>query len=176
MKKLPYEFYNRHVVEVAQDLLGKNLQVGPIKGIITEVEAYRGADDEASHAFRGPTPRSAIMFGEPGYSYVYFIYGMYHCLNIVTEEKNNPSAVLIRGLKLPDLYLNGPGKICKYLGITQNHNGMNLVSSEDMYLTEGIEVPQYHSTPRIGIKKSLDKKWRFIISNIDNLHIKSTAY
>jgi len=135
MLRLDNSFYNRHVVYVAKNLLGKTLVFGKVKGIITETEAYRGADDEASHAFSW-TPRSSIMFGPPGYSYIYFIYGMYHCLNIVTEEKNSPSAVLIRGLKLPDIHLNGPGKVCKYLGITREHNGINLVTDNNFYLTE----------------------------------------
>jgi len=164
MLKLPYEFYNRHVVDVAKDLLGKTLCVGDIQGIITEVEAYRSSDDEASHAFKGPTSRSAIMFGEPGFSYIYLIYGMYYCLNIVTEEKGSPSAVLIRGLKLPNLYLDGPGKICKYLGLNKSHNGINLVSDDQLYLTKGIEVQGCKATPRIGIKKALDKEWRFLIN------------
>ena len=105
------------------------------------------------------------MFGPPGYSYIYFIYGMYHCLNIVTEEKNSPSAVLIRGLKLPDIHLNGPGEICKYLGITREHNGINLVTDNNFYLTEGIiNAATYTSTARIGIKKAIDKQWRFLIN------------
>lgn len=164
MLKLDNSFYNRHVVEVAKNLLGKTMVFGKVKGIITETEAYRGADDEASHAFSW-TPRSSIMFGPPGYSYIYFIYGMYHCLNIVTEEKNSPSAVLIRGLKLPDIHLNGPGKICKYLGITREHNGINLVTDNNFYLTEGIiNAATYTSTARIGIKKAIDKQWRFLIN------------
>ena len=97
--KLCDDFYNRSVVEVAQDLLGKTLVFFNFRGVITETEAYRGADDEASHAFKGPTPRSSIMYGPPGYSYVYLIYGLYHCLNIVTEAEGNPAAVLIRGLQ-----------------------------------------------------------------------------
>ncbi len=164
MLKLDNNFYNRHVVEVAKDLLGKTIVFGKVKGVITETEAYRGADDEASHAFN-LTPRSSIMFGPSGYSYVYFIYGMYYCLNIVTEEKNSPSAVLIRGLKLPDINLNGPGKICKYLGITKEHNGINLVTDDNFYLTEGvINSVTYTSTARIGIKKAIDKQWRFLIN------------
>lgn len=165
--KLPYDFYNRDVVEVARDLLGKTLVFGNFKGIITETEAYRGTDDEASHAFKGITPRSQIMFGEPGYSYVYHIYGMYYCLNIVTEEKGTPSAVLIRGLNLPHIHLDGPGKLCKYLGITrEKHNGINLVSNDFFYLTEGINSVTYEATPRIGIKKATDKPWRFVATNI----------
>ena len=161
-QKLTQRFFNRHVAEVAKDLLGKILVFNGFKGIITETEAYRGQDDEASHAFKGSTPRSYIMFGEAAYSYVYLIYGMYYCLNIVTEGIGQPSAVLIRGLKLPDIHLNGPGKICKYLGITKEHNAVNLAASRDFYLTEGVNITDYQATPRIGIKKSTDKLWRFV--------------
>lgn len=166
MLKLPYEFYNRHVLDVAKDLLGKILYHKEFKGIITEVEAYRGLDDEASHAFKGPTSRSSIMFEEPGISYVYLIYGMYYCFNIVTEEKNSPSAVLIRGLKTPNLILNGPGKVCNYLKINKSHNNVNLVTDEQLYLTEGIEIKEYSTTPRIGIKKSIDRPWRFVAKDL----------
>ncbi|CAG7592563.1 MAG: DNA-3-methyladenine glycosylase [Candidatus Midichloria sp.] len=160
-KKLPYEFYNRHVVEVAKDLLGKKLVFGGIEGIITETEAYRGFDDEASHAFKGPTTRSRIMFGRAGYTYVYMIYGMYYCLNVTAEELGEAAAALIRGLKLPDLHLNGPGKLCKYLQITKLQNGIDLTNSSQMYIEEGVTVNQYNTTPRIGIKKAVDKPWRF---------------
>jgi DNA-3-methyladenine glycosylase len=162
MSKLPFEFYNRHVVEVAKDLLGKELHFGEYSGIITETEAYRGSDDEASHAYRGPSPRSYVMFGPAGHSYVYFIYGMYHCLNIVTEEENNPSAVLIRGIRLAGTHLNGPGKICKAFGITKEHNNIDLTTSQNFYLTSGINILEYKATPRIGIKKATDKLWRFV--------------
>ena len=157
------DFYNQHVVEVAKSLLGKKLIYGNFEGIITETEAYRGSDDEASHAFRGITGRSRIMFGPAGYAYVYMIYGMYYCLNIVTEEAGQASAVLIRGLKLPDVNLDGPGKLCKHLGINKTHNGINLIKSDDLYLTHGLEVNRYSSSPRIGIKKATDKLWRFYI-------------
>lgn len=164
--KLSEDFFNRPTVEVAKDLLGKSLIFGNFKGIITETEAYRGLDDEASHAYRGPTTRAAIMFGEPGYSYVYLIYGIHHCLNIVTEEKGRPGAVLIRGLQLPSLTLNGPGKICRYLGITRQHSGINIVSHPHFYLTNGIDSFTYQTTPRIGIKKATDKLWRFMITSL----------
>lgn len=160
--RLPYNFYKRNVVEVAKDLIGKNLVFNNYRGIITETEGYRGSDDEASHAYRGISKRSAIMFGPPGYLYVYMIYGMYYCLNVVTEEESCPSAVLIRGLKLPDIYLSGPGKICRYLGITTSHNGINLAVSDNFYLTEGMNIKNINTTPRIGIKKAIDKPWRFI--------------
>jgi DNA-3-methyladenine glycosylase len=162
MQKLPFDFYNRYVVDVAKDLLGKTLYVGNAQGIITEVEAYRGLDDEASHAFNGLTPRASLMFGEPGISYIYLIYGMYHCLNIVTEAKGSPSAVLIRGLKLANIHLDGPGKICKYLGLNKSHNGINLVVDDQLYLTKGIDIGEYKTTSRIGIKKALAKQWRFV--------------
>ena len=160
--RLPYNFYKRNVVEVAKDLIGNNLVFGNYQGIITETEAYRGIDDEASHAYRGLKNRNAIMFGPPGHLYVYMIYGIYYCLNVVTEEIGQPSAVLIRGLKLPNIYLNGPGKICRYLGITKRDNGINLANSDNLYLTEGSNIKNITVTPRIGINKATDKPWRFI--------------
>lgn len=162
--KLTYDFYNRNVVEVAKDLLGKKLVFGSFRGVITETEAYGGYDDEASHAFKGPTIRSNIMFGPPGYTYVYMIYGIYHCFNVVTDEESQASAVLIRGLKLEeDLHLDGPGKLCRYLGIRKEHTGINIVTSNNCYIEKGITISSYHTTTRIGIKKATNKPWRFII-------------
>lgn len=160
--RLSYDFYKRNVVEVARDLIGKNLVFRNFQGIITETEAYRGSDDEASHAYKGISNRSAIMFGPPGYLYVYMIYGMYYCINVVTEEVGYPSAVLIRGLRLPDIHLDGPGKICRYLGITTRDNGINLISNDNFYLTQGINIENIDITTRIGINKAIDKPWRFI--------------
>lgn len=166
---LPASFYTRSVVTVAQDLIGKTLVFNGYEGIITETEAYRGADDEASHAFRGRTPRSNLMFGPPGYSYVYFIYGMYHCLNIVTEPESSPSAVLIRGIDLTNIHLNGPGKLCRHLGITKEHNGVYIIDNIHFTITESkthvYGTPK--ATPRIGIKKATDKLWRFIAQSED---------
>jgi DNA-3-methyladenine glycosylase len=162
IKALDSLFYQQDVVDVAKSLLGKKLVFHHFQGIITETEAYRGRDDEASHAFKGITPRSQIMFGPPGYSYVYLIYGMYHCLNIVAEAEGTAAAVLIRGLKLPHIHLDGPGKICKHLGITKAHNSMNVMSNQDFYITEGVGPVTYEATPRIGIKKAVDKLWRFV--------------
>lgn len=164
MLKLPHEFYNRNVVEVAKDLIGKKLICGEFQGVITETEAYRGYDDQASHAFRGITKRSEVMFGPPGYTYVYLIYGMNYCLNIVTEGIGQAGAVLIRGLKSSSTHLNGPGKACRYLGITNKHNRLNLIQNDYIYLTESIKNPKFLTTPRIGIKKDTEKLWRFIIS------------
>jgi len=144
--RLSEEFFNRHVADVALDLLGAQLTFGSLTGIITEAEAYRGRDDEASHAFRGSTARSSIMFGHPGFSYVYLIYGMYHCLNVVTEAPGQPSVVLIRGLMLPEIHLDGPGKICRRLEITRAHNAVNLVSDQSFYLSEGVKPISYQAT------------------------------
>lgn len=164
---LPSSFFQRHVAEVAQDLLGKTLVFGSFEGIITETEAYRGLDDPASHAFRGPTPRAKVMFGPGGFSYVYLIYGMYHCLNIVTEPEGSPSAVLLRGLKVGKLHLNGPGKLCTYLGINKIHNQINLCDSPSFCVLDKQHSPfQVLSTPRIGIKQGLDKAWRFVMRDL----------
>lgn len=165
--KLLYSFYNNNALTVARDLLGKKLVFNNYEGIITETEAYRASDDEASHAYRGVTQRNAVMFGPPGYVYVYIIYGLYYCLNIVTEEAGNASAVLIRGLLMQPsgIHMDGPGKICRYLGITKKENGINLINNNDFYITQGIEIPKIIATPRIGISKAKDKLWRFCVAS-----------
>lgn len=163
--KLERDFFSRSCPEVARDLLGQKLIFKDFIGIITETESYRNIDDPASHAHRGPTPRAGIMFGKPGISYVYFIYGMYYCLNIVTEEEGSASAVLIRGLKLvsPTVkLLNGPGKLCRELSIDKTHNNIDLITQNDFYIAKGDVVSEFDITPRIGIKTGLDKLWRFV--------------
>ncbi len=135
-------------------------------GLITETEAYIGQDDPACHAARGKTTRNAVMFGPPGFSYVYFIYGMYHCLNFVTEDEGKPAAVLIRGLKLlesPSLHLNGPGKLCRHLGITRDHNGIDITTSDFFYIKDSPPPPTFETTPRIGITQGQEKLWRFVV-------------
>ncbi|MFT3742060.1 MAG: DNA-3-methyladenine glycosylase [Gammaproteobacteria bacterium] len=165
MQKLTRDFFHRHCVEVAQDLLGKILVFGSHQGIITETEAYRGEDDPASHAYRGITPRTRVMFGAPGFSYVYLIYGMYHCLNVVTEAEGQPAAVLIRGLKLDTLHLDGPGKLCRQLGLTLAHNGIDLMTEPNFYLVDNTPTKNFSATTRIGIKKAKEKLWRFVSTN-----------
>jgi len=168
MKKLKSSFFKQPTLLVAEELLGKILVFKNHKGTITETEAYMGFDDPASHAFKGETPRTKLMFGKPGFSYVYLIYGMYHCLNIVTEKAGFPAAVLIRGIKLldatgePGLHLNGPGKICRHLNITKAHNGLNMTSSDDFYVGCINQTLPFSRTPRIGIKVGTDKLWRFV--------------
>ncbi|MGI4776306.1 MAG: DNA-3-methyladenine glycosylase [Janthinobacterium lividum] len=164
-KILDRNFFERPCVEVARNLLGKVLVFQNYRGIITETESYRGSDDPASHAFRGPTPRAKIMFGPPGISYVYLIYGMYNCLNVVTEAEGSPSAVLIRSIKLTKpshKLIDGPGKICRELGICRSHNNIDLTSQEDFHIQEADEVEKFAVTSRIGIKVGTDKLWRFV--------------
>lgn len=161
---LPRSFYERDTLCVAKDLLGKVLKFANYYGVINEVEAYIGQDDPACHAARGCTPRTAVMFGAAGFSYVYLIYGMYHCLNIVTEREGFPAAVLIRGIELEKpmrLSLDGPGKLCKKLNITKNNNQIDLTQSNDFCVYDSTASAEYITTPRIGIKVGTDKLWRF---------------
>ena len=163
---LTRDFFAQPTLTVAQELLGKILVFGDKAGLITETEAYRGEDDPACHAARGKTPRTAVMFGPAGVSYVYFIYGMYHCLNFVTEEEGKPAAVLIRALMLltpAPLHLNGPGKLCRHLGITREHSGIDITENDSFYVKDSPLSPPFDATPRIGIKRGQDKLWRFVV-------------
>jgi DNA-3-methyladenine glycosylase len=165
MKKLKKSFYEQPTLTVAEQLLGKVLVFKHYRGIITETEAYLGFDDPASHAFRGISPRTKVMFGAAGISYVYLIYGMYHCLNVVTENEGFPAEVLIRGLKLLDktgLHLDGPGKICRHLGITKAHNELNLTNNNEFYIGCIQKTLPFSQTPRIGIKVGTEMPWRFL--------------
>lgn len=165
-ERLSREFFNRPTLTVAQELLGKIAVFQNVAGIITETEAYIGENDPACHAARGKTPRNAVMFGPPGMSYVYFIYGMYHCLNFVTEGEGTPAAVLIRGLMQIEpapLHLNGPGKLCRHLGITREHNGIDITESDSFYVKDSPLSPAFETTSRIGISKGQEKPWRFVV-------------
>jgi DNA-3-methyladenine glycosylase len=165
IKRLTRPFFERPTLLVAEELIGKVLIFKEHIGIITETEAYVGFNDPASHAFRGETPRTKIMFGKAGFSYVYLIYGMYHCLNIVTEKAGFPAGVLIRGVKLlnePKLHLDGPGKICRHMGITKAHYGIDVTTSEELYLGCTKKTLKFTKTPRIGIKVATDRLWRFL--------------
>jgi len=175
------DFYNRNTLEVAKDLLGCKLcrraksdfqgctPASHLSGIIVEVEAYT-QEDPACHAYRGKTPRSATLFKQPGIAYVYFIYGMYHCVNVVTEEYDRAGAVLIRALEPipPAENTNGPGKLCRALNITKELNEADVTSEDsDLWIEEGIIVPkkQIIETTRIGIKLAADFPWRFYIKD-----------
>lgn len=164
---------------MARELLGQVLAVrqgsGWVGGTISETEAYLGAGDPASHSHRGPTPRSNIMFGPPGIAYVYFIYGMHHCLNAVTEPEGTGAAVLVRAL-LPHLptwtavapvgqpaaRLRGPGLLCRALGIDLAFNGADLASSDLRFLAAPrVADDQVAAGPRIGINTARDLPLRF---------------
>ncbi len=170
-QKLPRSFYARPTLEVAPDLLGKflvyNTPEQQFIGEINEVEAYLGQEDPASHAFRGPTPRTQVMFGEAGHVYVYQIYGLHYCMNVVTEQNGVAGAVLIRSI-IPikgisfDQKTDGPAKLCKVLGINRAQNGLDLVTSDLMHLSGNYgQIKPFMTSPRIGITKAADKMWRF---------------
>lgn len=168
MSRLSVDFFTRDVLEVAPDLIGKTLvrksDEGKIqKYLITEVEAYRGGDDLACHASKGRTPRTEIMFHNGGKIYVYLIYGMYWMLNFVTEKEGVPQAVLIRGIEGFD----GPGKLTKALNVDKSFYGEDLFSSDRLWIEDGIESPNFETTPRIGIDYAgeiwKNKPWRYIL-------------
>ncbi len=187
--RLPRQFYARPTLTVARQLLGQRLvrilHGQRLTGRIVEVEAYIGQQDQACHAARGRTPRTAVMFGPPGTAYVYFIYGMHHCLNVVTEQEGFPAAVLIRALEpleglplmrrqrpgRPDHELtNGPGKLCQALSIGREMNGVDLVSSAVLFIEEDAPVPDeaVQTTPRVNVrgdKQALTAPWRFLIGD-----------
>ena len=174
-------FYQRPTIDVAQDLLGKIIVHGPTAGIIVETEAYPGGDDFASHSARGITPRTKVIFGPPGHAYVYFIYGMYQCLNLVCEPDGTPGCVLVRALeplagigimqnrrpaahKIEDL-ASGPGKLTLALAITLQHNGAD-VTRGNLVVREPIDKRRIEVliTRRIGISKCVDSPLRFLIA------------
>ncbi len=159
MQKLNRDFYNRDTITVAHELLGKYL-VHVTDGIerigkIVEVEAYLGPHDLAAHSARGLTKRTAVMFGPPGHAYVYLIYGMYHCMNVVTEKAGHASAVLIRAvqpMKNIVLRTQGPGLLCKAMAINQQHNGHDLMH-DHFYIAAPTATTSFKivKRPRIGV-------------------------
>jgi DNA-3-methyladenine glycosylase len=167
-KKLTETFFQRDVLLVAPELIGKTLvrkfpDDSEKKLLITEVEAYRGTEDLACHASKGKTPRTKIMFGEGGHVYVYLIYGMYWMLNIVTGKENDASAVLIRGVE----NISGPGRVGKALQLDKSFYGEKLMNSTRIWIEDpGIKV-KIATSPRIGIDYAgepwVSKPWRFVI-------------
>jgi DNA-3-methyladenine glycosylase len=159
---LPRAFFARPTEEVARDLVGKLIvrrRPGALPQLvrIVEVEAYLGERDAASHARRGPTARSAIMFGPPGHLYVYLIYGMHHCMNFVAEQDGVAGAVLIRAaasLAGPrERTFSGPGKLCAALAITRAHKGLDLCApgAELLVADDGAAPPRLARSPRVGV-------------------------
>lgn len=179
------QFFDRSSVEVARDLIGVELDVAGIGGVIVETEAYE-PHEPASHSFRGPTPRNAVMFGPPGHAYVYRSYGIHWCLNFVCRPG---SAVLIRalhpvrglaemekrrGLADPLLLCSGPGRLCQSLGITIEHNGLPLfVPPFELILPE--TSPLIVTGRRIGISQAVDLPWRFGFSGSPHVSKKFTG-
>jgi DNA-3-methyladenine glycosylase len=185
---VPRPFYIHPPDQVAQALLGKILvrrcEGEWLSGRIVEVEAYFGLGDEAAHAFAGKTRRNAVLFGPPGFAYVYFIYGMHYCLNISCEPDGQAGCVLLRALEPleglatmgrmrgvepgsnPRLLASGPGRLCQALGITRDmHNGVDVTHShsglhveDDGFVADGIAV-----LPRVGIRKAVDRPLRFAL-------------
>lgn len=165
MQLLPRKFYDRDTIVVAQELLGKLLvhrRGDDVRvGKIVETEAYLGPHDLAAHSARGRTKRTEVMFGAPGHAYVYMIYGMYYCVNVVTEEEGHASAVLIRALEPVfgiALSTKGPGLLCKAMGIDKRLNGHDLVS-EDFFVAEPEkeELCVIVKRPRVGVEYA--KHW-----------------
>jgi len=177
-------FYARPATVVARALLGRILvrdaPEGRLAGRIVEVEAYRGAQDPASHAYRGRTARNAVMFGPAGHAYVYFTYGMHHCLNLVTGPRGIAGAVLVRALEpliglgamkarrgpVPEERLaRGPGCVAQALGLTLEHDGLDLTRAP-LWVSDlaadrrGFRVA---AGPRIGIRVAVERPWRFFL-------------
>jgi DNA-3-methyladenine glycosylase len=171
---LKRDFFARSVHEVAPDLIGATLLVDGVGGRIVEVEAY-DQQDPASHAYRGRTPRNAVMFGPPGQAYVYRSYGIHWCLNLVCGGEGVPEAVLIRALEptrgvdlqqsrrgVEDVraLCSGPGKLCQALGITREHDGLAL-DVPPFRLEARAEIPEIVTGPRIGITRAAELNWRY---------------
>ena len=164
-------FFNRPTVTVARSLIGKylvrSIDGRMLAGKIVEVEAYVGPQDNACHASKGRTQRTEVMFGPGGVAYVYFIYGMYHCLNVVTEREEFPSAVLIRAIEIDGELIDGPGRLCRALQIDRRLNRVDLTTGESIWFEDRgvlVERGDVEAHPRIGVDyagKWAKKPWRF---------------
>lgn len=181
-RTLARSFFRRDPLELAPALLGKVLVAGERAGRIVEVEAYRGEDDPASHAYRGPTARNAVMFGPAGHLYVYRSYGLHWCANVVAGATGVAGAVLVRALepvagieamardrpaaRRPVDVANGPGKACQALGVHGGHDGIDLTRARSAVrlLEDGVEPPAVPTAgPRVGITVAVDRPWRFSV-------------
>jgi DNA-3-methyladenine glycosylase len=189
MKRLPRKFYRRPTIDVAIDLLGCHIisKKNGVKtgGMIVETEAYVGEDDPACHAYRGMTERNKIMYGPPGYLYVYFTYGNHFMINVVTEKPGFPSAVLLRGVEplyRSDLMArrrgcarsveiaSGPGKLAAALGITKSDNGADLLGGSIYIAGRKNKKRDIAASPRIGIgDRGSEKLWRFYLIGIPHV-------
>jgi DNA-3-methyladenine glycosylase len=177
MRRLPRSFYDRDTILVAKELLGK-LLVHVLDGVdrvgmIVETEAYLGPHDLAAHSAKGLTPRTQVMFGRPGYAYVYLVYGMYYCMNVVTEREGHASAVLLRAVepvKNVAGRTQGPGLLCRAMQIDKRLNGHDLLSDDFCIAAGPLERKGFTivKRPRVGVDYA--KHWarrhlRFYIKN-----------
>ncbi len=177
---LPRSFYDRPAIEVARELLGTVLVHGPTAGAIVETEAYLGRDDLAAHSARGVTARTRVIFGPPGHAYVYFIYGMYECLNLVCEAEGRAGCVLVRALeplagieimrrrrpaaRKPQDLASGPGKLTLAMGITRAQNGVDVTRGSLVVRHPAEPKPvDIAVTPRVGITQCADLPLRFLV-------------
>jgi DNA-3-methyladenine glycosylase len=186
--RLARPFFARDSRVVAPELLNKLLVRGDRVGRIVEVEAYAGAEDPASHGFRGPTPRNEVMFGRPGHLYVYFTYGMHFCANAVCGEVGESSAVLLRALApmagLDEMraargvaarrdrdLCSGPAKLCQAFGLDRSHDGLDLVRGGEVgVFDDGTPPPVAPGvSPRIGISVAVDQPWRWFVADDPNV-------
>ena len=166
---LPLDFFEEKTIATAKKLLGMFLVYRKngceIAAMITDVEAYAGPHDRASHASRGRTPRTEVMFGAAGRWYVYLVYGMHHCLNIVTEKTGYPAAILIRGVG----GIEGPGRVCRYFGIDKRSNALPATREAGLWIEDrGVRIrpKNIKRGSRIGVDYAgawKDKKWRFFL-------------
>jgi DNA-3-methyladenine glycosylase len=168
----------RPVLEVAPRLLGAVLRHGEVACRLTEVEAYDGSDDPGSHAFRGQTPRNAVMFGPAGHLYVYFTYGMHWCANVVCGPEGNASAVLMRAGEIIDGLetarsrrpsarvdrdlARGPARLCQALAIGRDQNGHDLTTAP-LTLAPAAHHAGVRTGPRVGLREAADRPWRFFL-------------
>jgi DNA-3-methyladenine glycosylase len=172
--RLRRDFFARSVHEVAPELIGATLLVDGVGGVIVEVEAY-DQEDPASHGFRGPTPRTAAMFGPPGHAYVYRSYGIHWCVNLVCDVEGRAEAALVRALEptqgidtmrerrgVGDMraLCSGPGKLCQALGITRELDGLAL-DEPPFELRARTTEPEVVQAPRIGITRAAELPWRY---------------
>jgi DNA-3-methyladenine glycosylase len=161
VKIIPRSYFNRPTLKVARSLMGKYVvrktQHGSMAGLIVEVEAYVGPHDLACHASRGRTRRTDVLFGPPGIAYVYLIYGMYHCLNVVTEREGFPAAILIRAVEhrnASSVLIDGPGRVCRAFHVDLSLNRWDLTLGEGLWLEdrgERITDADVLTAPRIGV-------------------------
>lgn len=168
---LERKYFNRRTLDVARSLIGKYLVrdngQGQVAGKIIEVEAYVGPRDKACHASKGRTKRTDVLFGPPGMSYVYLIYGMYHCLNVVTEREQFPAAVLIRAIEVDGTLIDGPGRLCRALNIDRSLNRFDLTLGRALWLEHRavrVKPTDVGTYPRIGVDYAgiwAKKPWRF---------------